>query len=66
MVEYKAGYFAISCGPRASHSVNLNFKAERDTKVKENKDAVRANQKESGSFASGLSNSLNYKSDHLS
>lgn len=57
MVEYKAGCFAISCGPRICHFVNLNLKIEIQGS-KEYEDVVRVNQRKVDSSASDLSNFL--------
>ena len=37
VVEYKAGYFVISCSPRTSHFVNLNLQTEKDIRIKKKK-----------------------------
>lgn len=39
-MEYKAGYFVISCSPRTSHFVNLNLQTGRDIRIKKKNEDV--------------------------
>lgn len=50
MVEYKAGCFAISRGPRTRHFVNLNLKIERDTRTQRERGCGKSKPEESGFF----------------